>query len=314
MGYLFDHGMSTMTNREAYINWRRDVISRGVYGKNVHELNGRTIMMQHHPMKDGGWVSTHEDITEQRQNEARIRHLARHDALTDLPNRIQFLEEMTQVETSIVRGEKAAVLCIDLDHFKGINDTLGHAMGDAVLKQVSARLWGTTRETDVLARLGGDEFSLLLTPIEGPREAAMVAERIVKAIAAPFSINGHHILIGASVGIAMAPGDGITTDELMKNADLAAYRAKSDGRSTYHFFEPGMDATLQQRRVIESGLRMALQNEELRLVFQPLVGAQGKPHHLLRGAAALGSPGARRDFAGRIHPGCRGYGTDRADR
>ena len=272
LGYLFDHGMSTMTNREAYINWRRDVISRGVYGKNVHELNGRTIMMQHHPMKDGGWVSTHEDITEQRQNEARIRHLARHDALTDLPNRIQFLEEMTQVETSIVRGEKAAVLCIDLDHFKGINDTLGHAMGDAVLKQVSARLWGTTRETDVLARLGGDEFSLLLTPIEGPREAAMVAERIVKAIAAPFSINGHHILIGASVGIAMAPGDGITTDELMKNADLAAYRAKSDGRSTYHFFEPGMDATLQQRRVIESGLRMALQNEELRLVFQPLVG------------------------------------------
>ena len=272
LGYLFDHGMSTMTNREAYINWRRDVISRGVYGKNVHELNGRTIMMQHHPMKDGGWVSTHEDITEQRQNEARIRHLARHDALTDLPNRIQFLEEMTQVETSIVRGEKAAVLCIDLDHFKGINDTLGHAMGDAVLKQVSARLWGTTRETDVLARLGGDEFSLLLKPIEGPREAAMVAERIVKAIAAPFSINGHHILIGASVGIAMAPGDGITTDELMKNADLAAYRAKSDGRSTYHFFEPGMDATLQQRRVIESGLRMALQNEELRLVFQPLVG------------------------------------------
>jgi diguanylate cyclase (GGDEF)-like protein len=272
LGYLFDNGMSTMTDREAYISWRRDVISRGVYGKNVHELNGRTIMMQHHPMKDGGWVSTHEDITEQRQNEARIRHLARHDALTDLPNRIQFLEEMTQVETSIVRGEKAAVLCIDLDHFKGINDTLGHAMGDAVLKQVSARLWGTTRETDVLARLGGDEFSLLLKPIEGPREAAMVAERIVKAIAAPFSINGHHILIGASVGIAMAPSDGITTDALMKNADLAAYRAKSDGRSTYHFFEPGMDATLQQRRVIESGLRMALQNQELRLVFQPLVG------------------------------------------
>ena len=229
-------------------------------------------MMQHHPMKDGGWVSTHEDITEQRQNEARIRHLARHDALTDLPNRIQFLEEMAQAEAGISRGEMAAVLCIDLDHFKAINDTLGHAMGDAVLKQVSARLWGTTRETDILARLGGDEFSLLLRPIEGPRDAAIIAERIIKAVAAPFSINGHQILIGASVGIAIAPSDGVTTDALMKNADLAVYRAKSDGRSAFHFFESGMDATLQQRRVIEAGLKLALPNKELRLVFQPLVG------------------------------------------
>src|SRR6185312_7014123 len=157
-------------------------------------------------------------------------------------------------------------------HFKAVNDTLGHAMGDAVLKQVSARLWGTTRETDVLARLGGDEFSLLLKPIDGPREAALVAERIVKAIAAPFAISGHQITIGASVGIAVAPGDGTTTDALMKNADLAAYRAKSEGRSTYHFFEPAMDAALQRRRSIEVGLRTALQGGEFRLAFQPLVG------------------------------------------
>jgi diguanylate cyclase (GGDEF)-like protein len=272
LDYLFDQGMSASDDREAYIQWRRDVIKRGVYGKNIHELNGRIIMMQHHPMKDGGWVSTHEDITEQRQNEARIHHLARHDALTDLPNRIQFLEEMAGIEMAIARGERAAVLWIDLDHFKAVNDTLGHAMGDAVLKQVSARLWGTTRETDVLARLGGDEFSLLLKPIDGPREAAHVAERIVKAVSTPFTIAGHQILIGASVGIAVAPGDGSTADALMKNADLACYRAKSDGRSTYHFFEPGMDAALQRRRSIEAGLRTALAHKELRLAFQPLVG------------------------------------------
>ena len=274
LGWLFDQGMSSNENREDYIRWRREVIANGEYGKNTHELNGRTIMMQHHPMKDGGWVSTHEDITEQRQHEARIRHLARHDGLTDLPNRIQFLEEMAQLETGLKRGEQAAVLCIDLDHFKAVNDTLGHAIGDEVLKQVSARLWGTTRETDILARLGGDEFSLLLRPVEHPADAAKVAERIVKAIAAPFQIQGHHILIGASVGIAMAPSDGKATDTLMKNADLACYKAKSEGRSAFHFFEAGMDADLQKRRVIEQGLRLAISRDELRLVFQPLVGLE----------------------------------------
>ena len=274
LGQLFDNGMHSAKagSREEYIRWRHEVIAKGEHEKAVIEFAGRVILMQHHPMKDGGFVSTHEDITEQRQTEARIRHLARHDALTDLPNRIQFLEEMALAEAALARGERIAVLWIDLDHFKAVNDTLGHAIGDALLKQVSARLWGTTRESDVLARLGGDEFSLLLKPIEGPREAAAVAERIVKAIAAPFQIGGHQVIISASVGIAMAPGDGTTTDALMKNADLAAYRAKAEGRSTYHFFEPGMDAALQRRRVIESGLRTALGNGEFQLAFQPLVG------------------------------------------
>jgi diguanylate cyclase (GGDEF)-like protein len=274
LGHLFDHGMSAAGTREDYIRWRKEVITRGEYDKNVLEFNSRTIMMQHHPMKDGGFVSTHEDITEQRQQEARIRHMARHDALTELPNRTQFLEEMAASEPGIERGEKAAVLCIDLDHFKAVNDTLGHAIGDKVLKQVSARLWGATRETDILARLGGDEFSLLLKPIEKPSDAAAIAERIIKTMASPFSIDGHQVVIGASVGIAMAPADGETTDALMKNADLALYRAKSEGRSTYHFFEPGMDAKIQQRRVIESGLRLALARNELRLVFQPLIGLE----------------------------------------
>jgi diguanylate cyclase (GGDEF)-like protein len=272
LSHLFDMGMSATGSREEYIAWRNDVIARREYGKNVHELNGRTIMMQHHPMKDGGWVSTHEDITEQKQNEARIRHLARHDALTDLPNRIEFLEQMAKTEAGLSRGEMAAVLYIDLDHFKAVNDTLGHAVGDEVIKQASARLWGTTRETDVLARLGGDEFALLMRPVESVGDAAKVADRIIKSIGAPMFINGQQIEIGASVGIAVGPGDGVKTDTLVKNADLALYKAKSEGRSTYHFFESGMDAKLQQRRSIEAGLRLALQRSELRLVYQPLLG------------------------------------------
>ncbi|WP_375450808.1 putative bifunctional diguanylate cyclase/phosphodiesterase [uncultured Devosia sp.] len=272
LGHLFDVGMSAGGTREDYITWRREVIAAGEYGKNIHELNGRTIMMQHHPMKDGGWVSTHEDITEQRQNEARIRHLARHDGLTDLPNRIEFLEQMAKAEAGLARGEMAAVLYIDLDHFKAVNDTLGHAVGDEVIKQASARLWGTTRETDILARLGGDEFALLMRPVEDAADAARVADRIIKSIAAPFMIGGKQIEIGASVGIAVGPGDGTATDTLVKNADLALYKAKSEGRSTYHFFEAGMDAVLQLRRSIEGGLRLALQRHELRLVYQPLLG------------------------------------------
>ncbi len=274
LGHLFDTGMhsSSFQSRDEYIRWRNDVIARGQYDKTLVEFGKRTIMMQHHPMKDGGFVSTHEDITEQRQQEARIQHLARHDALTELPNRAQFLDEMAAIEAGIERGEKAAVLCIDLDHFKSVNDTLGHAVGDKVLKQASARLWGTTRETDLLARLGGDEFSLLLKPIDKPSDAAAIAERIVRAMSTPFAIDGHQISIGASVGIAVAPQDGETTDVLMKNADLALYRAKSEGRSTYHFFEKDMDAAIQKRRTIESGLRSALALNELRVVFQPLIG------------------------------------------
>ena len=272
LGYLFDEGMQAGASREDYINWRREVISRGEYGKNIHELNGRTIMMQHHPMADGGWVTTHEDITEQRQQEERIRHLARHDALTQLPNRVQFLEEMTAAEPGLLRGESIAVLCIDLDHFKSVNDTLGHSLGDKLLQQVSARLWGATREDDLLARLGGDEFALLLRDIQAPAEAAGIADRIVKAMSNPFTIDGHQLVIGTSVGIAMAPQDGVTAEILMKNADLALYKAKNEGRSTYHFFEPGMDAAIQKRRSIEAGLRLALARGEFRLVFQPLVG------------------------------------------
>ena len=274
LDHLFEQGMHAGTDRAEYIRWRREVIARREYGKTIHELDGRIIMMQHHPMQDGGWVTTHEDITEQRQQEERIRHMARHDALTQLPNRVQFLDEMAGVEAAIERGEKLAVLCIDLDYFKGVNDVLGHVLGDKVLQQASARLWGATREGDLVARVGGDEFSLLLREIDKPSDAAAIAERIVAAMAQPFAINGHQVVIGASVGIAVAPQDGETADRLVKNADLALYKAKNEGRSTFHFFEPGMDAAIQKRRAIEAGLRLALGRNELRLVYQPLIGLQ----------------------------------------
>jgi diguanylate cyclase (GGDEF)-like protein len=185
---------------------------------------------------------------------------------------VLFLEEMARKESLIKRGEKAAILWIDLDHFKAVNDTLGHSVGDSVLSAVSERIQRLIRDTDMLARLGADEFAVLLHPIDDPRDAASIADRIIKAVAAPFNIEGNSIQIGASIGIAVAPGDGLTTDTLLKNADMALHRAKNEGRFTYHFFEPGMDAALQNRRLIEAGLRQALARDEFRLVFQPLLG------------------------------------------
>ncbi|WP_417307523.1 putative bifunctional diguanylate cyclase/phosphodiesterase [Devosia sp.] len=274
LNHLFDGGMRAGKNRDDYLRMRREIISRGEYGKYIHEFGGRAILMQHHPMPDGGWVTTHEDITEQRQHEERIRHLARHDGLTQLPNRMQFLEEMAATEADIGRGDGLAVLCIDLDDFKSVNDTLGHALGDKVLQQTSARLWGTSHENDLLARLGGDEFALMMRGVGSPAEAARTAERITKVMSEPFAIEGNQIVVGASVGIAMAPQDGTTTEALMKNADLALYRAKKEGRSVFKFFEVGMDEAIQKRRTLEAGLRGALARSEFELAYQPLLGLE----------------------------------------
>jgi diguanylate cyclase (GGDEF)-like protein len=255
---------------EIYFNRRLAVVENSQDNIDEVELqDGRVIAIRHHPMPDGGWVATHIDVTEQRRNEARIRHLARHDALTDLPNRLLFLEHMELAQLRIRRRENMAVLCFDLDHFKAVNDTFGHSAGDAVLAEVGARLRQCCRQADVVARLGGDEFAALVGPLRRPEDAVIVAENIIRLLDKPFEFHGHMIKIGASVGIAVAPDDGEDTDTLMKNADLALYRAKSDGRGAYHFFERGMDAALQARRTIEIGLRNALAKGELQLVFQP---------------------------------------------
>ncbi|MDR3475574.1 MAG: PAS-domain containing protein [Devosia sp.] len=238
---------------------------------NVKMENGRVIAVLHQPMV-GGWISTHEDVTEQHTHEEMIRHLARHDALTDLPNRVLFGEEMAKIEARIKRRENIAVLCVDLDNFKTINDSFGHAVGDSVLITVANRLRDASRETDIVARMGGDEFAVVAGSLDDPKLAALIAGRIVKALAEPMTIEDKQIEVGASVGIAMAPVDGTDAETLLRNADLALYRAKSDGRGTYHFFEPEMDEALKLRRMLELGLKVALERGEFRLVFQPVLG------------------------------------------
>ncbi|WP_196259103.1 putative bifunctional diguanylate cyclase/phosphodiesterase [Pelagibacterium limicola] len=272
MDYRFDNGMRPKDGPIAFLQRRVQTISERKRAIDICEFeNGQIISVVHQPMADGGWVETHQDITEQRRSEARIHHLARHDALTDLPNRTLFAEEMAMAESRVRRGEMMAVLCFDLDHFKVINDTLGHGVGDAVLQQVAARINHTKREHETAARFGGDEFALLAGPLKGPKDVAALSERLIAAIGEPMDIQGHRVMIGTSIGIAVAPMDGDDGDTLMKNADLALYRAKGDGRGTYRFFEKGMDATMQHRRLLESGLKMGLTRGEFSLVFQPLM-------------------------------------------
>jgi diguanylate cyclase (GGDEF)-like protein len=237
----------------------------------VEMTDGRVISILHQPYGDGGWVATHEDVTEQRRQQARIQHLAGHDALTDLPNRSLFHWHLEQVKTRVQSGERIGVICVDLDYFKAVNDALGHATGDAVLKKASQGLRDCLRDGDVVARLGGDEFAILAGRLDKPEDASILAERIVKKIAEPLDIDGHRVLIGASVGIAVAPIDGEDGESLLKRADLAMYRAKGEGRSTYHFYQKDLDTALQERRNTEAALRIALLQDEFRLMFQPLV-------------------------------------------
>ncbi len=271
LAYRIEHGAAPVGGAEAYVRNGLNLVAGGKSGVATVEFqDGRVIAILHHPMEDGGWVSTHQDITEQRQTEMRIRHLARHDSLTDLPNRLMFHEEMKAAESKIRREQVVAILAIDLDHFKLVNDTLGHGLGDQVLKMVADRLRAACREGDLVARLGGDEFSVLTGVLPRAEDASILAERIVSRIGEAFLVDGHNIMIGASVGIAVAPVDGGDTATLLKNADLALYRAKGEGRSGFHFFEQSMDAALQARRALELELRQALAQNELRLVFQPL--------------------------------------------
>jgi diguanylate cyclase (GGDEF)-like protein/PAS domain S-box-containing protein len=235
--------------------------------------DGRIIQVTYNPMGAGGYVATHEDVTEAIQAEARIAHMARHDALTGLPNRTLLRERMEEELARVRRGGGLAVLCLDLDHFKAVNDTLGHPIGDALLKAATQRIRDCVRETDTVARLGGDEFTILQA-IDRPEQAGTLARRVIEALREPFDIQGHQVVIGASVGVTCAPSDGLDADVLLKNADMALYLAKADGRGTCRFFEPAMDARLQERRTLELDLRRALTASEFELYYQPLVEAQ----------------------------------------
>jgi len=232
---------------------------------------GRSIRVVDQPMKGGGWIATFEDITEWQQAQEQIFHMARHDALTNLPNRTLFREQLEQALRLVKRSDQLAVLCLDLDHFKDINDSLGHPVGDALLKEVARRLGECIGENDTVARLGGDEFAIVQFCNDCDATAvAALASHVVESIAAPYDIGDHQLVIGVSVGISLAPEDGKNPDELLKNADLALYRAKADGRGTYRFFEAGMDARAQARRLLELDLRLALRRDEFEVHYQPI--------------------------------------------
>jgi diguanylate cyclase (GGDEF)-like protein len=233
-------------------------------------MDGRTIAVSQRPMA-GGWVAVHEDITERRRAEAKISHLARHDLLTNLPNRVLFREFLEQAFAKSPAGEGCAVLCLDLDHFKTVNDTLGHPVGDELLKLASARLLSTVQSTDLVARIGGDEFAIVQTAVARPEQCSELASRIVELLRQPFEVQGRHIEIGTSIGISIAPNDGANPDQLLKNADMALYLAKSDGRGTHRFFEREMDRRLQARRALEIDLRSAIANAEFELHYQPII-------------------------------------------
>jgi len=212
------------------------------------------------------------DTTERRRAEARLTFMAQHDGLTGLPNRNLLRQQMDDILSRTRRSaEQVAVLVLGLDHFKAVNDTLGHGVGDKLLRGVGKRLRSMLRDDDTLARLNSDEFAIVQGGVTRPEDAAFLARRLLDAIGDPFLLDGHSIVIGASAGIAMSPGDGDESEKLLKNADLALSRAKNDSRGTFSFFEAGMDARAQARRKIETELRAAVQGDALRPYYQPLV-------------------------------------------
>ena len=214
-----------------------------------------------------------EDLTEQKRAETRIAHMARHNSLTDLPNRMLLMVKIDEAMARLrQRGERFCVFLLDLDQFKSVNDSLGHSLGDVLLRTVADRLRSVVRETDVVSRLGGDEFAILQTVEGDPREAAVaLADRLLEAVTAPYELGGQHATIGTSIGIALAPDHGDDGDQLLIRADLALYRAKSEGRNGYRFFEGAMEAEVRARRAIEVDLRAAVERGEFELHYQTVV-------------------------------------------
>ena len=231
---------------------------------------GHVLRVIEQPMQGGGWVATFEDITEWQKAQAQISHMARHDSLTNLPNRTLFREQLEEALWRAKRNDHIAVLCLDLDHFKGINDSLGHPIGDDLLREVACRLTDCVREGDTVCRLGGDEFAIVQIGSDPQTSPTNLANRLIEVVSAPYNIQGHQITIGVSIGVAVAPNDGSDADQLLKNSDLALYRAKEEGGGIFHFFEIGMDARAQARRLLEIDLRGALLRSEFLVYYQPI--------------------------------------------
>jgi diguanylate cyclase (GGDEF)-like protein/PAS domain S-box-containing protein len=259
---------------QEYIDTRIDEVTRQEPYCAVNELrDGRVISVTHQPIEGGGWVAIHQDITDSRRDEEKVAYMARHDLLTGLANRSNFMEKLEEAGARLRRrNERFTVFMLDLDRFKNVNDSLGHPAGDALLRQTADRLKTSLRETDVVARLGGDEFAIIQADEVDQRGAAIeLAKRIIALITAPYDINGNAVSIGTSIGIAMASPDSVDPDTLMKQADLALYRTKSEGRNGYRFFDTQMTADADARRRLEYDLRDAISRDEIDVHYQPIL-------------------------------------------
>ncbi len=255
-------------------------------GSEIHVLTfGRRVAF------DGrdGYLVAIVDITERRKAEARIAHMAHHDGLTNLPNRDFYQDRLRQaLERSQAGNKRVAVLCVDLDLFKNVNDAFGHPMGDRLLKAVAERLKAEVRGENLVARLGGDEFAIVLASDVSPNEASDFADRLIRVLSARYEIDGLELVVGASIGIALSPGDGDSCEELMRNADMALYRAKSDGGGVHRFFEREMDRQAQKRRDMELDLRTRLRQWRIRTALPAAGGYRGRPDQRLNRCCAGG--------------------------
>jgi diguanylate cyclase (GGDEF)-like protein len=244
--------------------------------KILQAADGRLIQVVNQPLPDGGWMATMEDVTQREREDERIAHMAHYDALTDLPNRALFREQLDLALGGMKPGEQLAVLYIDIDQFKSINDSLGHTIGDELLKAVAGRLSGCLGTGDLAARIGGDEFAIIQTGVTQPSDTTDLVAAIYRTIREPFECVGHLVTTDASIGIALAPQHGNGLDQLLMNADMAMYAAKFDGRRTYRFFEPAMDARAKALRSLEMDLRQAITDGGFEIHYQPVVDLQSE--------------------------------------
>ena len=274
---------------EAFRQW----VAAGGFERRHHAYerrrpNGTVLEIRTVPLESGGAVRTYTDVTERHRAIERIEHMAHHDALTGLANRVLFLRDVEQAIARLQRrGEPFSVLLLDLDRFKAVNDSRGHNVGDDLIRAVAERFAGCVRTVDTVARFGGDEFAVLqtLSPDDDPAAAAgALADRLLEAVRRPYDLDGHQVAIGVSIGIAMAPKDGDDANQLIKNADLALYRAKADGRDTFRFFEPTMDRDARIRHALEIDLRQAIARGEFVTHYQTVVDAT---RHAAQGVEAL---------------------------